>query len=255
MLQSERLSKVEQYIREHEFASVNDLVDEFGVSKATIHRDLDTVCKNHQDIVLTHGGAMCMKDKVNHEAPYLQKRVLHKEEKIRIAKMAASMVQEESTIILDSGTTNREMVPFLSKMKNIHVVTNDIIIAAELAGSRDLDITVCGGNLRKGFFTLRGYQAENFVKELRCDICFLNTDSIDLQRGCMITNMDEVKFKRNIVRAANKVVVLCDSSKFVNMSFVTVCDFVSISLMITDTGLDQETAEKLRQMNVNLMMV
>lgn len=255
MLRSERLAKEEQFIRRNEFASITDLCGSFNVSKATMRRDISILCQMHPDIILTRGGAMCLPNTVTQEATYTQKLVQHKDEKRRIAEAASGLIAPGSTIILDSGTTNREIVPFLLQMENVHIVTNDIIIASDLACSNGLDITVTGGSLRKGFFTLCGYQAETFITELCVDIAFLNVDAVDISRGCMITNMGEVNFKRNIIKAAKKVVVLCDHSKFTTVSFVAICDFVPISTIITDSGLSPDISEKLKQLNVEVKIV
>ena len=255
MLRDERLDKIQEYISKRKYASIVELAEKFDVSKATIRRDLELLSAN-EDIRLTRGGATCTgKDLQMNELPYNEKRLKSQGEKIRIAQKACTLIEEGETIIVDTGTTTREMVPFLARKKNIHVVTNDVMIAAELAVNRDIEITVIGGRMRKGFYTLRGYYAENFLQQLHVDTTFLSMDSIDVDAGCMIVNMDEVVMKQNMIRCANRTIALCDHKKFEFKSFLRVCTLEDIDCSITGRELPEDIYESFHSKGYQLIRV
>lgn len=255
MLREERWLKLESYIREHEFVSYADMLRDFGVSKSTAYRDLETICKNHSDIVFTRGGVMCIKGNVGSEATLSKRSTQFNSEKQRIAKAAAEMIRPRDTIYLDSGTTNREMIPYLLEMEQIQVITNDLVIAVELTKNVNIDILIVGGLLRKDFCNSLGYKAESFMQDIRCDIAFLNVDAVDASRGYMNTNMDEVAMKKVVIQAANRTVVLCDHSKFETAAFMSICGFSAVDLLITDDGLAPEVVQMLHARNAKVKLV
>lgn len=255
MLREERWQKLEAYIREHEFVSYADMLREFGISKSTAYRDLQAVCKMHSGIVFTRGGVMSIKESVGSEATLSQRSTQFTAEKQRIAKEASAMIHRKDTIYLDSGTTNREMIPYLMEMEQIQVITNDLLIAVDLAKNPNIDVLVVGGLVRKEFYNLLGYKAESFMQEIRCDIAFLNVDAVDVTRGYMNTNMNEVAMKKAVIRAANHIVVLCDHSKFETVAFMSICDFDSVDLLITDHGVAPEMVQMLQAQKAKIKLV
>lgn len=239
MIKDERLAKMVEYIEKNTYVNIHQLVAEFSVSKATIRRDLETLAANGE-IQLTHGGAKHIRE-TERELPYDEKRKTNSDEKSRIGKAACDLIQEGDTVIIDTGTTTREMVKYLLSRQHIHVITNDVLIAAELAANTGIDITLTGGSIRKGYFTLCGYYAENFIKQLHADILFLSLDSIDSVFGGAILNMDEVATKQRMIKAAARIVSLCDHTKYESKALLKVCELSEIDLYITGHELSEET--------------
>jgi DeoR/GlpR family transcriptional regulator of sugar metabolism len=210
------------------------------VSKATVRRDLEVLAADGV-VQLTHGGAKYIRE-TESELPYDEKRKSHSDEKSRIGKAACDLIQEGNTVVIDTGTTTREMVKYLLSRQRIHVITNDVIIAAELAANTAIDLTITGGNVRKGYYTLCGYYAENFIKQLHADILFLSLDSIDSEFGGAILNMDEVATKQRMMKAAERIVSLCDHTKYESKALLKVCELSEIDLFITGKELPEEIA-------------
>ena len=203
-----------------------------NVSKATIRRDFE---KLHQQgkIAFVHGGAESVKRVDAEELPYYEKSSHNNNEKTRIAELASKYIIPNSTIFIDTGTTLIEMCPFIRNIKNLRVLTNDVAVAYELTKSPNLEVTVIGGKLRNGYYTLMGYFAEAMIKKLRADVAFLSTDAISPIYGCMITNIDELVVKQAIHHCADKKILLADHTKFSKEALVTTYDLKSIDLFIT----------------------
>src|SRR5699024_4503469 len=120
---------------------------QFSISSATIRRDLELLSGQNR-VTLTRGGVVSNQANVVEERPYSEKLGDNQEEKKRIAQAAAAMIRPGTTILVDSGTTNRAMIPFLQEVGPVNIVTNDVVIAGELTSCRDADVTVLGGTLR-----------------------------------------------------------------------------------------------------------
>lgn len=253
MIKDERLAKMLEYIEKNKYVNIHQLVAEFSVSKATIRRDLEILAANGE-IQLTHGGAKNKKD-AERELPYDEKRKINSDEKSRIGKAACDLIQEGHTVIIDTGTTTREMIKYLLSRQHIHVITNDVLIAAELAANTEIDITLTGGSIRKGYYTLCGYYAENFIKQLHADILFLSLDSIDSEFGGAILNIDEVATKQRMITAAGRIVSLCDHTKYESKALLKVCELSEIDLCITGHELPQEIYLNFIEKGHNLQLV
>jgi len=168
-----------------------------------------------------------------YEPPYMIKRRIHAAEKRQIAAEAAKLLGRNQTVFLDSSSTVFEMTRFVARIPGLLVATNDVLIAAELSNAEHVDVSVIGGSLRKGYYTLTGFFAECGIRDLAFDYAFLGMDTISLKGGLMITNSEEVQIKRRVVEAASRVIVLCDHSKFERESFVQVCGFDQVDTIIT----------------------
>ena len=137
-------------------------------------------------------------------------------------------------------------------MKNIQIITNSLPIAEELADS-DMDIILPGGILRKEMRSLIGPLAEKNLKEYFCNIAFIGVDSIDAE-GIYTPNVYEAYLTRIMTQIAQKVIVVCDSSKFNRRSFVKISELKKIDILITDTGIPDEYISLLKELGVELVI-
>jgi DeoR family fructose operon transcriptional repressor len=254
MLQIERLEKIKDYLVKNEFAHINKLADMLKVSTATVRRALKQL-ENEKIVELTRGGAALAKKGSLYEHPYLVKRQLNAEEKRRIAHEAANHIHKNESVFLDSSTTVYEMTRYLAGFSNLMIATNDVLIAGALSNTDDLTVSVIGGTLRKHYYTLTGCFSELILKDIYFDHAFLGIDTISLKGGLMITNIEEVPVKRKIVKAAKEVIVLCDHSKFEQESFLNVCGFSDVGMIITGKELDGSISRKYLDAGINLVLV
>jgi DeoR family fructose operon transcriptional repressor len=253
VIRAERLDKMVRYINKKKYASIYELSTFFDISKATVHRDLEFLAGDSL-ICLARGGARYL-PKYDVELPYNEKRRFQREEKARICRAAAERIDDGCAVFLDTGTTTRELVPFLMERHNVRVVTNDVIIAVELAANNAIDTIVTGGDIRKGFYTLSGFLTENFLAHLHVDIAFLTLDAIHSNHGGMISNMEEVDIKKNIIHCADQVFALCDHSKFEKTAFYKCCELNDIDLFITGNELPGKTRMTLEEAGMQFEFV
>lgn len=254
MIKEERLDRLTEYAKTKHYVSVDELTKLLGVSRATIRRDLLSL-QEHGIVTISRGGAL-YKDSDSHPEPlYFEKNELNIDEKRRIGEVAASFIQSGETVFVGAGTTTRCMVPFLDSISSFNLVTNDILVASDSTNFTNINVTVTGGQLRRNYYTLRGFAAENHVKNIHIDVAFWGMDAIDVNSGCYIANTDEVALIQNVIDSAGKVVLLCDHSKFQNKAFMMVCPLSKIDVIITDNALDSSIVCNLREQGIEVILV
>lgn len=245
MLKRERINTIERYLNQHQFATYQELEDICGTSKATIRRDLLELEASGK-ISMVWGGASIPNSAVMNELTYMRKQQQNETEKAKIASAACKFIHDGASIILDSGTTTRKIVPLLSNFKNLHIITTDIAIASDLSLITNSIVTVIGGTLRHGYYNLSGYHAEELAKSFRADIAFISCDSISYDaKCCMITNIDEIGIKRTLLQIAKKSVLLCDHSKFGREASVSVYPLEKVEHIITGKDIEQQVNKML----------
>lgn len=254
MLNAERIDQLRNHFIANKYASISELAGKFNISTATVRRCLRQL-ENEQFIESVHGGAVIASSGNLLERPYSIKRKQNSDEKSRIAVEACKYVKSNSSIFLDSSTTVMEMIPHLRDVNNIIVATNDIQIASALNESNNLTVTVIGGTLRKGYYTLCGYFAEMMFSQFQVDCAFMGIDTINARGNLMITNSDEIGVKRLVNKVADNIIILCDHTKFQQNTFLTVFEPGDVDVVITGKELGEQNYNKFTDLGLNIIMV
>ncbi len=232
MFQIERQDKLLQYINKKKKATIDQLADELGVSKVTVRRDISAISEKGL-IIKTHGGVMALDSSLSHEIPFANKSVINIEEKKRIGRLAASLIEDKDIIILDSGSTTLEVAKSV-EAKEVTALTHDINIATESIHKNNINLIVSGGVLDKSVYTLTGNQTVDFYRKVHVNKTFLGCDAIDFEFGISNRTMEEVGIKRAIMDSADEIIVVTDSSKFSRRVFFFLCDVSSINKLVID---------------------
>jgi len=247
IIPASRQQKIMEYVKEHGSAQIKDLAEYLEVSVATVRRDLDEL-DTQGLLVRTHGGAMSKNDNTSSfERQHLERLMIMREEKRRIAKLAASFVRDGETILLDSGTTNYYLASELSEIPNLTVITYDLFIASNLVLHPTSTLIVTGGIRRQGFNNvLWGSMVEDYIRNVRVDKAFLGADAVDLDFGISNTNVLEANIKKILVQAGKKVILIVDHSKLDRLALVKVCELNAVDEMIIDKKIDEVSLSRLK---------
>src|SRR5438046_10648008 len=132
LLTEQRRRNLLDLVDEHGQVTVADMVKRLAISAVTVRSDLDALASLGA-VVRSPGGAV-RRLEATQDYPLRTKETLHHEEKVRIGRAAAELVQPGETIILDSGTTTAEIARHLKRVKiqSRTVITNALNIAVEL---------------------------------------------------------------------------------------------------------------------------
>jgi DeoR family transcriptional regulator, aga operon transcriptional repressor len=253
MLIDERRQHILSLIQNHGRVVVGELSRSMGISQITSRKDREFLQAKGL-IQRTHGGALRLQSGALFDPSIQEKQKQHSQEKHRIAAAAAEIVEEGQCVMLDSGTTTTAVAQALKRFSRLTVITNAVNIVVELS-STDLEVILIGGSLRKNSFSLVGPLAEDVLEEMHADILFLGVDGFDAEIGITTPNFLESRVNRAMVKAARRVVVVCDSTKFGRRSLSRIVPPSAIHCVITDKGLTRATEEALRAQNIELVLV
>lgn len=249
----DRRDQIIQILTNEGSVKVEKLSTRFDVSAVTIRNDLEFL--EQKGIVhRTYGGAL-LRNNVYNDPSLEEKQKLHSDEKQRIGMEAAGMIQDGDTILLDSGTTTREIAIRIKDRTNLTVMTNAINIALELAGIPEIRVMLTGGVLREKSYSLVGPEAESTMRNYYFDKLFLGVDGLDLEYGLTTSHPQEAQLNRLMVERANQVIAVTDSSKFGRHSFSFICGLSPIATLITDTNLTREYESELTKQNIKVVKV
>ena len=248
----ERQELMLQFIQEHKRATVDELMEHFSVSAATVRRDLDALEK--QGLVRRfRGGAML--EQAPPELPALQRAAEQAEEKARIGKAAAHLVADGETIFLGSGTTVLEVAKNLHGKKGLTVITNSLLVVNELAHDEEIDTVVIGGMLRHSELSMIGHIAEQALAEVRASKVFMGIRAIDLKNGLTNDYLPETLTDRAILNIGAQTIILADHTKCGVVSTAYLAPLSAIDILITDDKTDSQFTKALTALNIQVEIV
>ncbi len=174
------------------------------------------------------------------------------EEKRRIARMAALLVNEGDIVAATAGTTTTETIRALPFNKRLTVITNTVNIAMELCNRRDIEAFVTGGALRCSWFSLVGPTAIHSISKVVIDTLLIGVNGIDEQHGLTCFNTDEADLNAAMVAQARRKIVVADSSKFGVTASWRFAPIASVDMIVTDSNLPPEILERYRAREITV---
>jgi DeoR family transcriptional regulator, fructose operon transcriptional repressor len=230
---------------------VSLLSDRLGVSPVTIRADLEYL-EQQKSLRRTRGGAIPLRPR-RFELPIEVTSAKQHLEKRAIARLAAGMVHDGDTIIIDVGGTTTEIAKALPhSLRDVVVVTNALNIALALEHHPGISVMVTGGTLRPMQHSLVAPFATLMLREVNADIAFIGCNGVDPQKGFTNTNLAEAEVKRAILEAAERAIFVADHSKLLQVATAKVAPLVEASLLITDAGAGEEALEELRRAGLEI---
>lgn len=249
----ERKDQILGLIQQKGRVTVDELVKNFGVSGATIRRDLEFL--EHQGLITrAHGGAVS-KSRVSLEPDYFEEKQKFLEEKRKIGKEASKLVEEGEVIFLETSTTVLEIAKNIKNKNNLTVVTNSLDIARELYQAKGIDLIMTGGNLRRRIHALMGPLAEVTLSQMRIDKAFMGVSALDIDYGMTTATMEEAQTRKKIIEASNKIIAVTDHSKFGKQNFIFVIPIEKIDVIITDKGISSQIKKRMEKKGVEVRVV
>jgi DeoR family transcriptional regulator of aga operon len=248
MRQEDRLGVILEKLSQHTSVGVPELALELDVSQASVRRDL-RLLEDQQLLTRTHGGAVA--SGVLYELPMRYRGGQRQEAKRAIAKRALELLPEDVTSIgLNGGSTTTEVARALMSHGRLRVVTNALNIASELAVRSQIDLVVCGGSARAESYELVGPIAEATLAGLNLDVAILGVDGISARAGLSTHHEVEAQTNRAILKAAERVIVVADSTKIGRRAFARISEISSVSDVVTDVGADPQAVGDLERAGV-----
>jgi DeoR/GlpR family transcriptional regulator of sugar metabolism len=246
----ERKRKILDELNREDKVQVITLAEELNVSTETIRRDLERLDKERK-LKKVYGGAV----KASYdswEPPFDQKIQINAVEKAMIGRLAASLVQDGDTIMVDYGTTTIEMIRHLEGRKNVTIVTHSIptmLLAMEIFGGR---IIFIGGEINVAQQSSIGPIAEGNLQQLRVNKAFISAGGISIIDGVTDYQLNEASISRKMMERAEEIYILADHSKFGKTTFANIAPLNGLYSIITDSGCPEEWRRTLAEKEIEL---
>lgn len=251
-LPAQRRIEIIEQVRLQPMVRADELAEMFRVSVETIRRDLIALEREGQT-KRVYGGAMRIAQ-APLEAPFERRRTANADQKRAMGRLAASLVEMDDLLILDVGTSVVQVAAHLATGWRGRVLTNSMLVAAELAGRDGVDVLSSGGRVRGGDLACSGFGAEAFFSGYYGGKAFLGSGGVHPTIGLTDYYPDEIPMRRIIIDHAGQTYLMADSTKLGHVAPAKVCDLASLTGIITDDGLDDATARTLEEAGVLLLV-
>ena len=238
--------------------TIKELASLFNVSEMTIRRDL-TVLESENIVNLVHGAAIYNPQidsgkmvKVYNLATAKSK---NNEAKNRIGKFAAGLIGSDDYVIIDSGSTTERVIPSVALDKKFTLMCYGSNIMMSAISKPNIKLVMGGGDYHPDTMVFESKQNEDYVAGIRANKCFMSAAGIDEKFGVTCMNTYETGLKKAVMESSMEKILLCDSSKFGKVTPAHFAEITDFNMIITDKDLSEEWQEKIKDLDIELVMV
>jgi DeoR family transcriptional regulator, fructose operon transcriptional repressor len=232
--------------------TVDELAEHFGVSDDTIRRDLQ-ILEQRKMILRTHGGAVSAGYLVHRQPSFSIRGQAHAVAKSRIGKVAAELISDGETLIVNGGSTTLAFATSLGLRRNLTIVTNNLAIPPVLPPEAIQEIYVLGGQYKVNLVSTIG--AVGFRSgDISVDTAIIGISGMTARKGIATTVLEETSMLAEMISAAGRIIVLADASKFGRTAFGHFAPLSAIDIIVTDSPPPYDLAEALSKAGVEVVV-
>ncbi|MFP4179316.1 MAG: DeoR/GlpR family DNA-binding transcription regulator [Spirochaetaceae bacterium] len=248
---ADRQARIQKLVQEKGIVKVAELSKLFGVTELTIRRDLD-VLEEEGVLDRTHGGAV-LRHRMRTEPLYSEKDQIHKEEKEAIAQAVNLLVEEEDTLLINTGSTTSKVLRYLGG-KTLRIITSNAGAVIEVKAP-EVELILTGGFFRSQSNSLIG----GFAKETLDRVCgskaIIGIDGISTTYGLTTPVHEEAEVAQVMIeRTQGPVIVVADHSKMGVVSNFVTSPITKIHTLVTDRGITPDFREELEHYNIRVII-
>lgn len=250
MFPKQRQAYIAERVKEKGSIRVDELSQLLDVSDITIRRDLADLEKKGV-LERTHGGAVCT-EQITVETAYSEKDRVNSEAKMAIGELAASLVNEGETVLINSGSTTLQVIKQLARRKGIKIITNN----AAALGLSDAAATIIftGGTLRSSSHTFVGPFSSRTLSEINATKAIIGVDGLSLRAGLTSPVMEEAEITKTMLeRVYGTVILAADYSKIGKVSSFRIAPVQDAQILITDISFNEDYRTELEAAGLKIM--
>ena len=250
MQSEERQQRIEEYLQQVEFASLDELSERVDASTSTVRRDLQAL-ELRGAVKRTHGGARLVNPKSD-EFAFAARDTHQSAEKEAIGKACAELITPNQTVILDAGSTVFHVARYL-EAKAPQIFTNSLPVANLFASNSRVEVVLSGGVIYPRLGVLVGPLAVEAFSKVHVDVAIMSSGGITPEG---ITNSHGllIEIQRAMIQAARKVVFCLDHSKLGRQSLSPLCSLEVVDTVITDSKASEEQIALLRKQDIEVII-
>ena len=258
MLKAIRHKEILALIQGGGAVEVNALAERFQTSPITVRRDLIEL-QERGLLERTRGGAIggdvFTEGWARYESiGYAEREREHQREKRAIAELAAQLVSDGDCILVNGGTTSRQLAEALRAHQNLHVVTNGLTVAMEFARSQNAAVYLLPGSVDFKKMSSVGRPDSGALNDISVRAAFLGVHGLSLENGVGMLSPEEAAMNRAFTSMAQSVNVMADASKFGSPAIFRICEMNEVTRVITDSRLNPEIRRGLEALGVEVLI-
>lgn len=246
----DRLRDLEIFIKSNNSASLKELCAQFNVSMNTVRRDINEL-ESQGKITKVYGGIISNSEDTI--IPFSARSSISIKEKQHIGNLCASVVSDGDTIYIDSGTTAVNIIPFITHLKNITVVSNSLIVYNEMQNYPDIVLLSPGGIFNQKTKSFVGITTADELTNIRIKKAFMSATKVSIDEGATNNSFHEAQIKRTVINHAQSVILAVDHSKLDQTAAICFCELNRISHFITDKKPPSHYIDFCKENNISLM--
>lgn len=233
-----RKEQIVTLLRKHKKLENSELQKELFCSPSTLRRELIQLEK--EGLIRRYRGGVVLEVERNHVISTDYRENVMIQEKELIADIASTFIGPGMSIFIDSSSTVKALIPYLSSLFNLVIVTNGLKVAYELLHvcQEDTKIYMIGGEVIKDAESVIGEYGNMFLELFQIDLCIFSSTGID-PAGIYEANFSQALFKKKIMALADRSLLLADYTKFGKKHAYKFSELSSFEYIITDRQPDQ----------------
>ena len=234
------------------YVSVENLAETFEVTQQTIRRDINNLC-DQELLTRTHGGAFYSSGM--HNVAYSSRKSLASDEKKEIADAVAAIIPDNSSIVINIGTTTEQVAESLLSHQGLKVITNNINIVNIFAQSNNAEVWLAGGKVRNLDSAVIGIYTADFIKQFKVDYAVVGVSAIDNDGALVDFDSEEVLVSRAIFKHCRKLILVADNFKFERTAPMLIGNISEIDTLVTNIQPSPEIINICNKNNVEIIVV
>jgi DeoR family fructose operon transcriptional repressor len=250
MTAEERKHRIEAYLQEVEFSSLEELSRHVGASPSTVRRDL-TIMEVGGSVKRSHGGARIVNPRTD-EFTFSARDAHQLREKEAIGKACAALIRPNQSVIIDAGTTVYHVAKYLEE-KAPQILTNSLPVANMYAAAGRVELVLSGGVIYPRLGVLVGPLAVESFSRIHADVAVMSAGGITLD-GLTNSHGLLIDIQMAMIRAAHKVIFCLDYTKFGRRSVTPLCGLDCIDVIVTDSQAPAELVTQLRAREIEVVI-
>ena len=251
MILNPRQRRLLDVVRHHVTVSVENLAQQLDVTPQTVRRDVKLM-EEAKLLARYHGGVGLPSSVQNID--YSQRQILNIDAKRRIAAAVARHVPSDCSLLINIGTTTEEVARALVHHQNLHVVTNNLNVAAILSDHSNCEVILAGGIVRGRDRGIVGESTIDFIRQFKVDIGIIGISSIEPDGTLRDFDPREVKVAQTIIEQSREVWLVADSDKFGRQALVRLAHLSQIDMLFTDERPPEPLVSMLQEARVKLVI-
>jgi len=238
-------------LENRDFIDSETLCRELEASESSVRRDLD-ILEEEGVLKRVYGGAVSVQAPANRAFDYAVESVRLSDEKSRIGKLTAGLIENGQTVILDGGSTVAAVARELAA-KSLHIVTNSLPIAEGLESLRNIELTLTGGYLDPRLRVMLGPFCEQMLGAIRADAVIMGIGGIT-DAGLSNNNTLVVGSEQKMIEVASRVIIVADHTKFGRGGMIPVAPLTAAHIVVSDAELSPEYVAMLREHGIEVLL-